>query len=116
MSETAVQKFLVFYCIPEATMADWQKVDPVQREATEKAMRNEWERWSAAHADMLLSTEVGGKTKNVAAGKVTDTRNDIVLFSMVQGSSHEAVTELFRNHPHLQIPNATIQVMAVRPM
>jgi len=116
MSDAILKKFMVFYSIPLATMTDWKNVDPKQREAAEKNMMQEWGKWTEAHAEMILSTEVAGKTKNVTAGTVSDTRNDIVLFSLVQGESHEAVTQEFQNHPHLQIPNSSIQVMEVKPM
>lgn len=116
MTDTPTKKFMVFFCIPLATMTEWQKTEPKEREAAEQKMMQEWSAWSAAHADMIQSTEVGGKTKNVVASTVTDTRNDIVLYSLVQGASHEAVAQTYLTHPHLQIPNASIQVMEVRPM
>ncbi len=116
MSDSAVKKFMVFFNIPLATMTEWQKTEPTQREASEKKMMQEWSAWSAAHADMILSTEVGGKTKQVVSSAVTDMRNDIVLYSIVQGASHDAVAQTYQSHPHLQIPSATIQVMEIRPM
>ena len=116
MDHTPAKKFMVFFCIPLATMTEWQKTEAQQREAAEKKMMQEWNAWSAAHADMILSTEVCGKTKVVSAGTVADMRNDIVLYSLVQGSSHEAVAQTYSDHPHLQIPSASIQVMEVRPM
>jgi hypothetical protein len=116
MSDPAVKKFMVFFSIPLATMTEWQKTEPPQREAAEKKMMQDWAAWSTAHADTILSTEVGGKTKHVVTAAVSDTRNDIVLYSLVQGASHEAVAQLYQSHPHLQIPDASIQVMEVKPM
>ncbi len=116
MSDANLRKFMVFYLIPLETMNDWKKVDPQFRQASEEKMRQEWAAWMQAHTSMILSTEVGGKTKSVIANGVTDMRNDIILFSLVQGESHDAVANMFQNHPHLQIPNASIQVMEVMPM
>lgn len=116
MSDPVMKKFIVFFSIPLATMTEWQKTEPQQRAASEKDMMQQWQKWSADHSEMILSTEVGGKTKNVLASAVTDTRNDIVLFSMVQGESHDAVARVYQSHPHLQIPDASIQVMEVRSM
>lgn len=116
MSDNPLNKYMVFFCIPLATMTEWKNTDPKKREASEKTMMEEWNLWSATHAEMILSTEVGGKTKNVVAAEVSETRNDIVLFSLVQGPSHETVAKIYQSHPHLQIPNASIQVMEVRPM
>lgn len=116
MSDVRLKKFMVFYLIPLETMNDWKKVDPEFRQTSEKKMRQEWAAWLQAHSSMILSTEVGGKTKNVIANNVSDMRNDIILFSLVHGESHDAVAKEFYNHPHLQIPNASIQVMEVMPM
>ena len=112
----SLKKFLVFFSIPLATMNEWQKTDPQQRAASEKDMMQQWQKWSAEHSEMILSTEVGGKTKNVNSSAVTDTRNDIVLYSIVKGESHDAVAAAYQNHPHLQIPSASIQVMEIKSM
>jgi len=116
MAETPSKKFIVFFSIPLATMTEWQKTEPQQKQAAEQKMMEDWQRWSAEHAAMIVSTDVGGKTKNVTASGVTDTRNDIMLFSMAQGESHDAVAQAYASHPHLQIPNASIQIMEVKPM
>ncbi len=116
MLKANIKRFMVFYLIPLETMNDWQKVDPEFRKSSEEKMKQEWAAWMQKHSSMILSTEVGGKTKYVVANGVTDMRNDIILFSLVQGESHDAVAKEFHNHPHLQIPNASIQVMEVMPM
>ena len=116
MAETSAKRFMVFFSIPLETMTQWKQVDVQEREASEKKMMQDWTTWSTAHAEMILSTGVGGKTKNVAASGVSDTRNDIVLYSIAQGESHEAVAEAYQSHPHLQIPNSSIQVMEIKPM
>jgi hypothetical protein len=79
-------------------------------------MQNDWKAWMGANAKMILSTEVGGKTKRVTAGGIADTKNDIMLYSFVEADSHDAAAKPFANHPHLQIPKASIEVMEVRNM
>ena len=116
MSETPAKKFMVFFLIPLETMTQWKQVDAQAREASEKKMMQDWATWSTTHAEMILSTEVGGPTKNVAASGVSDARNDIVLYSIAQGESHEAVAKTYLSHPHLQIPRSSIQVMEIKPM
>jgi hypothetical protein len=34
----------------------------------------------------------------------------------VEAASHEEAAKSFENHPHLQIPQSSIQVMEIRPM
>jgi hypothetical protein len=39
-----------------------------------------------------------------------------MLYSFVEAESHEAAAKAFENHPHLQIPQSSIEVMEVRSM
>jgi hypothetical protein len=116
MTDVTKQKFMVLYLIPAAVMADWAKTDPATRQAAEQKMQAEWGKWMGEHAHMILSTEAGGKTKRVTASGISDARNDITLCSYVEASSHEAAAKAFESHPHLQIPQSSIEVMYVRPM
>ena len=52
----------------------------------------------------------------MTASGVSDAKNEIMLYSFVEAQSHEAAAKLFENHPHLQIPQSSIEVMEVRPM
>jgi hypothetical protein len=116
MTDETKQKFLVLYLIPSSVMADWAKTDSAKRQAEEQEMRAAWGKWMGEHAKMIISTEAGGKTKRVIVSGVSDTKNDIILCSFVEAESHEAAAKAFENHPHLQIPQSSIEVMAVRPM
>ena len=79
-------------------------------------MKGEWDQWMSAHSAMILNTDAGGKTKRVTSGGVSDTKNDIVLYSTIEAELHEAAAKLFEDHPHLQIPQSSIEVMEIRPM
>jgi hypothetical protein len=116
MADATKQKFLVLYLIPASVMADWAKTDPTTRQAEEQKMQAAWGNWMGEHAKMIISTEAGGKTKRVTASGVSDTKNDIILCSFVEADSHEAAAKAFENHPHLQIPQSSIEIMYVRPM
>lgn len=116
MNDATKQKFLVLYLIPASVMADWAKTDPATRQAAEQKMQAAWGKWMGEHANMIISTEAGGKTMRVTASGVSDTKNDIILCSFVEAASHEVAAKAFENHPHLQIPQSSIEVMCVRPM
>lgn len=79
-------------------------------------MQAAWGKWMGDHAKMILSTEAAGKTKRVTAQGVSDGKNEIILYSFVEAELHEDAAKAFENHPHLQIPQASIEVMYVRPM
>ena len=116
MTGSNMKKFVALYLVPASVMADWAKTDPEIRKAEEQKMQAAWGKWMADHAKMILNTEAGGKTKRVTASGVSDTKNDIILYSFVEAESHEAAAKAFENHPHLQIPQPSIEVMYVRPM
>lgn len=109
-------KFIVFYLIPASVMADWAKTDPNTRKAAEDKMKAEWQQWMGDHAKSMTLTEACGKTKKVTASGISDTKNDICLYSFVEAESPEAAAQIFKDHPHLQIPQSSIEVMAVRAM
>jgi hypothetical protein len=109
-------KFIALYLTPPSVLDDWAKTPADEKKAAEEKMMADWNAWMAAHGKMILNTEVGGKTKTIAPGGVTDTRNDIMLYSFIEADSHEAAAKAFEGHPHLGIPQATIEVMAVREM
>ena len=116
MSQPEKSKFLVLFLAPAAVIADWAKTDPAIRAPAEQKMQAAWRQWMTDHASMILSTEAGGKTKRITGDGVADAKNDIMLLSFVEAESHEAATKAFENHPHLQIPQSSIEVMAVRSM
>lgn len=109
-------KFLALYLVPASVIEDWKKTDPTTRTEAEEKMRAEWGRWMAAHASQLSDTMAGGKTKRVTASGLADVKNDIMLYSIVEADSHEAATKIFEGHPHLQIPQSSIEIMEIRPM
>ncbi len=108
-----MQKFLVLYMAPATMMEEWMKKPEEERKAEEQKMQAEWGVWMAAHKDHLKQTAGAGKTKRVSKEGVMDTKNDIMLFSLVEGDGPDAVAEMFKDHPHFGIPGATIEVMPV---
>ena len=52
-----------------------------------------------------------GKTKRVTKDGVTDVRNEIMMYSIVEAESPEAAVEMFKDHPHFTIPEGWIDVM-----
>ena len=111
-----MQKFLVLFLAPASVIENWMKTPQADREIAEKKMREDWDAWMIAHAHMIKETSAGGATKRVSASGVSDTKNDIMLYSVVEAESHDLAATAFEGHPHLSIPEASIEVMAVRPM
>ncbi|MBI3260131.1 MAG: hypothetical protein HYZ54_11755 [Ignavibacteriae bacterium] len=111
-----MQTFIALYLAPTSVITEWMKTDPAVREAADKKMREDWDTWMAAHGSMIKETKAGGQTKRVTKDGVTDTKNDIMLYSIIEAESHEAAAEAFVGHPHFGIPEASIEIMAIRSM
>jgi hypothetical protein len=116
MATSTLKKFLVLYLVPADVLADWAKTDPAIKQAAEQKMQSDWGRWMSDHAKMITVTEGAGKTKVVTSAGIGDIKNDIMLYSVVEADSHERAAKAFAHHPHLTIPQSSIQVMEVRPM
>jgi hypothetical protein len=116
MSTSTQKRFLVLYFIPAAVMDDWMKTDPAARKAAEDKMRGEWGQWMVAHSKSIVSADAAGKTKRATASGISDFRNDIIIQSVVEAESHAAAAQMFEGHPHLQIPQSSIEIMELRAM
>ena len=109
-----MKKFLVLYRMDTAEM---QKMMASTSAEERKKSMGEWEAWMKKN--MTSFADSGGpvgKTKQAAASRVSDIRNDIGGYSIVQAESHEAAAALFKDNPHLTMPGATVEVMEIMPM
>lgn len=106
-----MKKFLVLYMMPYAGMEEWMKTDEAIRKAEEETMKKAWDAWMVEHKEMVIETAGAGQMTKVTQGSSEDSHNDIMMYSMVEGESKEAVSHIFENHPHFGIPNAWIEIM-----
>lgn len=112
-----MKKFLVLYQAPPSVIDEWKKTPEAERKAAESKMMAEWQQWMTAHASMFTDKGAGaGKTKRITAQGASDTRNDIMLYQIVEADSHDAAAQQFIGHPHLQIPQSSIEVMEISPL
>jgi len=86
------------------------------RKAQEKDLTEKWSAWSAAHNSAIKETGGAGKTKRVTESGIEDTKNDIMMYSIVEADSPEAAAKVFEANPHLTIPGAWIDVMPMNQL
>jgi hypothetical protein len=80
-----MKRFLVTYLAPASVITEWKKTDPAQRREAETKMQTQWKKWMTDNAKMFVDVGAGvGKTKLVKNGGTSDTKNDIMLYSVVQ--------------------------------
>ncbi len=54
-------------------------------------------------AQVVVTGGPVGKTKKTGKDGVTDIRNKVAAYVVVQAESHEAAASMFENHPHFAI-------------
>lgn len=106
-----MDKYIALYLAPVAQLDKWMQSDPEQQKADMEKMNTEWDAWMEKNGSAIKETLGAGKVKRVTSGGVEDTRNDVMMYSVVEAESHEAAAEIFKDHPHLQIPESSIEVM-----
>ena len=112
-----MKRFLVTYLAPASVLAEWKKTDPDTRKAAQGKMQAEWKKWMSDHANMFADVGAGvGRTKRVTTQGTSDSKNDIMLYSVVEAESHKAAAKSFEGHPHLQIPQASIEIMEIHAL
>ncbi len=112
-----MKKFLVTYLAPASVIDEWKKTEPARRKQEEEKMQGEWKDWMAANGRVFADAGAGvGRTKRITTQGTADARNDIMLYSIMEARSHEAAAKTLEGHPHLQIPQASIEVMEINPL
>jgi len=112
-----MKKFLVLHLAPASVVDEWKQTPADQRKAAEQKMQSEWKQWLGKNKKMFADMgAAAGKTKRVTPKGVGDWRNDVMLYSVVQAESHEEAAKAFVNHPHLQIPASSIEVVELHSM
>ena len=77
-----------------------------------------WMTWMSANKASLVDGGAPlGKTKRVDANGAKDTKNEVGGYSVVQAESHDAAAKIFgKDHPHLQMPGAWIEIVEIMPI
>lgn len=112
-----MKKYLVLYSMPHEGLKEWQSKPKEETKAEEDRLMQEWQKWMQGHGSLLTGATAGiGKPKRVTKDGIEDTSNDIMLYDVIEAESPEVAAEPFKNHPHLQIPGAWIEIMPINPL
>jgi hypothetical protein len=106
-------KFLALYL----GAPDGQDPAPPSQDTIAKGM-TAWGAWMAQHAAAVVDTGGPlGKTKTASKAGISDTRNNVAGYVIVEASSHEAAVRMFEGHPHFAIfPGDSVEVMECLPI
>ena len=101
-----MKKFVILY------MAAGPEFEKMMKNATpeqQKKGMDAWMKWMNANKPSIA--------KRVDSSGASNTKNEIGGYSVVQAESHDAATKIFgKDHPHLQMPGAWIEIIEIMPM
>jgi hypothetical protein len=110
-----MKKYMVFYMAPAA---EFEKMMKNSSPAQQKKGTDAWMKWMDANRASIVDGGAPlGKTKRVDAKGAANSKNDIGGYSVVQAKSHDAAAKIFgKDHPHLQMPGAWVEIVEIMPM
>jgi hypothetical protein len=115
-----MKKFLAVYTGTKtgANAKKWEALDPNARKKREQEGMTAWMNW--VNDNKKFITDTGnplGKTKQADANGISDIRNNLTAYTIVEAETHDDAVALFKNHPHFAIfPGDTIEVMECLPI
>jgi hypothetical protein len=108
-----MKKFIALYLAPTSSLEQMKKATPEQM----KAGMDAWMKWAKTYEKSIVDLGAPlGKTKRITSAGVSDTKNGITGYSLVQGDSLDSVATIFEGHPHLQMQGALIEVLECMPI
>jgi hypothetical protein len=110
-----MKKFMVLYM---ASKAEFEKMMKNSTPEQQKKGMEAWMKWMNENKTSLVDGGAPlGKTKRVDSNGASNTKNEIGGYSVVQAESHDAATKIFgKDHPHLQVPGAWIEIVEIMPV
>ncbi|MBV9948791.1 MAG: hypothetical protein JOZ69_18225 [Myxococcales bacterium] len=104
-----MKKFLVLYKAPTSAFEQMKKATPEQQ----KAGMDAWMDWSkrAGGSIVDMGAPLGKSLRVAKGGDASPTTNDLGGYSILQGESKEAVAQSLKGHPHLMMPDGSIEVI-----
>jgi len=108
-----MKKYMAMYMAPAATIAEVMKGTPEQM----KSGMDEWMKWSEKNKKGVLDLGAPlGKTMRVTPSGMSPTKNEITGFTVVQADSFDDAAKMFKDHPHLKLKGATVDILEYFPM
>jgi hypothetical protein len=108
-----MKKFIALYLAPISAIEKMKNATPEQM----KGGMDAWMTWAKNNEKSIVDLGAPlGKTKRITAAGISDTKNGITGYSLVEGDTLDSVANMFDGHPHLQMPGALIEVLECMPI
>lgn len=115
-----MKKFLAVYVgsASASGFAKWEALDAETRKKQESAGIAGWMNWGEKNARSIVDNGSPlGKTKRIGKDGISDIKNNLTGYTIVQAESHEAAAKMFVEHPHFMIfPGDSVEIMECLPL
>ena len=115
-----MKRFLAIYTGNTSAQerSGWDKLSDAERAKRTQEGMKAWMAWGEKHKTAIVENGAPlGKTKRTGLNGVTDIKNAIAGYVVVQAESHEAAANLFEGHPHFTIfPGDSVEIMEILPI
>jgi hypothetical protein len=113
-----MKKFMAIYTGTPAGRAEWERLGEEQRNGRLAAGMRAWQEWGATHRNAIVDGGGPlGKTKRASKQGISETRNNMSAYVIVQAESHDEAARMFENHPQFTIfPGDGVEIMEVMPV
>lgn len=115
-----MKRFLAIYLgsMDSAAFNQWNAMNEAERKERQRSGMEAWMRWGKEYEKAIVDSGTPlGKTKRADSSGVSDTKNLMTGYVIIEAESHEAAARLFANHPHFSIfPGQSVEIMECLPI
>jgi hypothetical protein len=115
-----MKQFLAIYTGTTSAQerSGWDKLSEAERNTRMKEGMDAWMAWGEKHRRVIVQQGSPlGKTKRTGLNGVTDIKNAMTGWVLVEAESHDAAAKMFEGHPHFTIfPGDSVEIMECLPI
>ena len=113
-----MKRFMALYVGAPDAFEKWNALDASVRAERETKGIRAWGDWMEKHKALIV--DAGGplgKTKRTDSKGVSDSKNTIGGYIIVEAETHDDAAKLFEKHPHFTIlPGDAVEIMPCNPI
>ena len=108
-----MKRYLAIYTGNPAEFERHRAMPESERKSREDRGMAAWKAWADKYAKSIVDAGAPlGKTKRVTKDGVSDIRNAMAVYTIVEAESHEAAAKMFVDHPHFSLfPGDGVEIM-----
>jgi hypothetical protein len=113
-----MKKFMAIYLGTMENLEEWRAQSEQKRKELEQKGMAAWMAWGEKNSKSIRDNGGPlGKTKRVDRRGVSDVRNAMTGYTIIEAESADAAAKLFQGHPHFTIfPGDAVEIMEILPI